>query len=224
MSFNDVNTHRRDKDRTVSTPHKTDDALGYDLEDLRLATTTATATLGQPAPAEQLPTRKHDGPAPPELAERDRRAALEKLGISVAQQAAAVRHVRLDMRRAYVAGRGNVNLIRTWHVWSDVPRADWVSWLDISNYGGIIEMWFRGLTANRQYFFDIAVTGWWRNTSSAFKVSSSAGFYANFPTSQNSSVQHLYGVLRPTSNLALVRLEPIELTGLSFYHTELWPI
>lgn len=207
----------------MSAPVKTDDPLGFDLDDVR--PTAATVTLPEPAPAEQLLLRRHDGLPAPELSERDRQAALEKLGISASQQAlAASRHVRLDMRRAYVSGRGNVNLIRTWHVWSEVPRADWVSWLDVASYGGIIEMWFRGLTANRQYFFDISVTGWWRNVGSAFKVGSSAGFYANFPTYQNYQVQHLYGVLRPTADTALVRLEPIQLDGLSFYYADLYPI
>jgi hypothetical protein len=204
-------------------PHKTDDPLGYDLNDMSPAA--ATITLAQPAPAERLPTRKHDGLPPPELSERDRQAALDTLGISTSQQTlAASRHVRLDMRRAYVSGRGHVNLIRTWHVWSEVPRADWLSWLDVASFGGIIELWFRGLTANRQYFFNIAVSGWWRNASSAFKVGSSAGFYANFPAYQTYQVQYLYGVLHPTDNMALVRLEPIQLDGLSFYHAELYPI
>ncbi|MGH3916778.1 MAG: hypothetical protein ACRDTC_25705, partial [Pseudonocardiaceae bacterium] len=102
--------------------------------------------------------------------------------------------------------------------------ADWISWLDVASYGGIVELWFRGLTANRAYFFDIAVSGWWRNASSAFKVSSSAGFYANFPISQPHQVRNLYGILRPTADLALVRLEPIQLEALSFYHAELYPI
>jgi hypothetical protein len=37
-------------------------------------------------------------------------------------------------------------------------------------------------------------------------------------------VQYLYGILKPTSNLALVRLEPIQLDALSFYNVELWPL
>jgi hypothetical protein len=80
------------------------------------------------------------------------------------------------------------------------------------------------LTVNKQYLISIAVSGWKLNSSSAFKVSSSAGFFANFPVSSTGDVQYLYGVLEATSNMALVRVEPIQLDALSFYNVELWPL
>jgi hypothetical protein len=200
---------------------RTDDEIGVDLDDLRV--TVASATVGTKAPEVRLPSREHDGFPAVELSEHDRQTALKQLGIDAAEVNLAS-HVRLDMRRPYVSGKGHVNLIRFSHVWSEVPRADWVRWLDVAGFGGIVEMWFDGLTANKQYLVSIAVSGWKVNSSSAFKVGSSGGFYANFPVSPSGQVQYLYGILKPTSNLALVRLEPIQLDALSFYNVELWPL
>ena len=197
---------------------RTDDEIGVDLDALRL--TSATATLGTPAPAVPLPRRKHDGFAAPQLAESERQKAANALKIDTTK-ANLARHVRLDMRRAYVSGKGHIDLVRFSNVYSEVPRADWVRWLDVDNFGGIVEMWFKNLTVNAQYLVSIVVSGWRRNSNSAFKVSSSAGFYANFPVSSG-QVQYLHGVLEPTSSLALVRVEPIQLDELSFYEVELW--
>jgi hypothetical protein len=199
---------------------RTDDEIGVDLDTLRPES--ASATLGTAAPEVRLPSREHDGFAAPQLSEKERQAVLKASGIET-QEANLASHVRLDMRRAYVSGKGYINLIRFSHVWSEVPRADWLRWLDVDGVGGIVEMWFQGLTANSQYLISIAVSGWKRNSSSAFKVASSAGFYANFPVSSG-QVQYLYGVLKPTSTLALVRVDPIELDALSFYSVELWPL
>jgi hypothetical protein len=200
---------------------RTDDEIGVDLDTLRPEA--ASTTLGTAAPEVRLPRREHDGFAALQLSESERQAVLKALGIDT-PEANLASHVRLDMRRAYVSSKGHVNLIRFSHVWSEVPRADWLRWLDVAGFGGIVEMWFKGLTANRQYLISIVVSGWRLNSSAAFKVSSSGGFYANFPVSPTGQVQYLYGVLKPTSDLALVRLEPTQLDALSFYSVELWPL
>jgi hypothetical protein len=200
---------------------RTDDELGVDLDTLRPRS--ASATLGTARQEVRLASRQHDGFAAPQLSASERQAVLKALKIDL-PQANLVSHVRLDMRRAYVSGKGHINLIQFSHVWSEVPRADWLSWLGVASSGGIVEMWFNGLTVNKQYLISIAVSGWKLNSSSAFKVSSSAGFFANFPVSSTGDVQYLYGVLEATSNMALVRVEPIQLDALSFYNVELWPL
>jgi hypothetical protein len=205
--------------------HRTDDEIGVDLNELRLLS--SVATLGTKAPQVRLPSREHDGFAAIDLSDSDRQAALKELGVDTAAGAALASHAKLDMRRGYVAGKGHLNLIRFSHVWCEQPRADWVSWLDVAGIGGIVEMWFKGLTANKQYLISIAVSGW-ANTGNApfkgFKVGSSGGFYANFPVASSGQTQYLYGLLKPTSDLMLVRLEQIQLELLSFYNTELWPL
>jgi hypothetical protein len=207
-------------DLTMTELHRTNDEIGVDLDILRPES--ASATLGTATQEVRLPSREHDGFAAPQLSESERQGVLKVLGIGT-PEANLASHVRLDMRQAYVSGKGHINLIRFSHVWSEVPRADWLRWLDVAGFGGTVEMWFDGLTVNKQYLISIAVSGWKLNSSSAFKVGSSAGFYANFPVSQTGQVQYLYGVLTPTSNLALVRLDPIQLDALSFYNVELWP-
>ena len=201
--------------------HRTDDEIGVSLDDLRPAS--ATATVGVAAPEVRLPSRVHDGFPALDLPEEDRLAALKDLGVDVVDTALA-NHVKLDMRRPYVSGKGHVNLIRFSHIWSEVPRADWISWLDVAGFGGIVEMWFKGLTAGKDYLVAIAVSGWKKDGTSAFKVGSSAGFHASFPVSQTGQVQYLYGLLKPAGNLALVRLDPVKLETLSFYSVELWPL
>lgn len=201
--------------------HRTDDEIGVALDDLRPET--AAATVGTEVPPARLPSRANDGYPALALPDRDREAALKELGIDTFD-AALASQVRLDMRRPYVSGKGHVNLIRFSHMWSEVPRADWISWLDVAGFGGIVETWLKGLQPNKQYLIELTVSGWRRDNTSAFKVGSSAGFYANFPVSQTGQVQYLYGVLKPTSDLALVRLEPINMDMLSFYEVEVWPL
>ena len=65
------------------------------------------------------------------------------------------------------------------------------------------------------------MTGWWRNAGSAFQVGSSAGFFATFPSRQDLTVQHLAGVLKPTTTGGLVRVDPVQLDGLSFHYAEI---
>ncbi len=201
--------------------HRTEDEIGVSLDELRPAS--VAATVGVEAPEVKLPTREHDGYPALELDAPAREAVLKELGVGTLDTALA-NHVRLDMRRPYVSGKGHVNLIRFSHVWSEVPRADWISWLDIAGFGGIVEMWFKGLTAGKDYLIAIAVSGWKKDSTSAFKVGSSAGFHASFPVSQTGQMQYLYGLLKPTGDLALVRLDPVKLETLSFYNVELWPL
>src|SRR5512139_3118436 len=131
---------------TMTALPRTDDEIGVDLDDLR--PTTATATPGERAPEVRLPNRDNDGFPAIELSEQDRQVALKQLGIE-AVEANLASYVRLDIREAYVPGKGHLNLIRFSHVWSEVPRADWLRWLDIAGIGGIVEMWLDGLTANK---------------------------------------------------------------------------
>ena len=200
---------------------RTDDEIGFRPDQVRPST--ATVGFGDTAAATKLPPPRPPARPLPGLTKQEQIAALARLGIDVIAQGTCQPpdlHVRLDAGQTRVPGRGHLNLIRTWHLWSAEPRADWVSWNDATQSGGFIELWLEGLTPNRTYIFDIAVTGWWRNGSSAFKVSSSAGFFASFPTSQNFTVQHLAGVLKPTSALALVQVEPVQLDGLSFHFAD----
>ena len=205
----------------MTTVEKTDDEIGFRPDQVQ-PTATAVSFGDRTAKVEVPPRRPRARPLPG-LTKAEQIAALAKLGVDVAASGTCQPpslHARLDVGRAHVPGRGHLNLIRTWHVWSEEPRADWVSWLDVDGSGGFIELWLEGLTPNRTYIFDIAVTGWWRNSNSAFKVGSSAGFFANFPVVQSSTVQHLAGVLKPTSDLGLVRVDPIQLDGLSFYYAD----
>jgi hypothetical protein len=205
----------------VAPVEQTDDELGYRPDQVR--PTAAVVSFGNPAPATELPLRRPSGRPLPGLTKDEQIAALARLGVDVVAQGTCQPpdlHVRLDAGRARVPGRGHLNLIRSWHVRSDEPRADWVSWLDVEKLGGYVELWLEGLTPNRTYIFDVAVTGWWRNSNSAFMVASDVGFKANFPVMQTFTVQHLAGVFKPNSTTALVRVEPIQLDGLNFHYAD----
>jgi hypothetical protein len=193
-----------------------DDEIGVDLDNLRPES--ASATLGTAVPGVRLPSRERDGFAIPQLPESERQAVLKGLGIDM-QPADLVSHVRLDMGRACVSGKGYIDLSRFSSVFSDEPRADWRRSLTIDS--GAVDIYFSGLTANKQYLISIAVGGSKLISSGAFKVSSSEDFHANFPVSSTVAVQYLYGVIKPASNHCLVRLEPIQLKWLGFYNVEL---
>jgi hypothetical protein len=197
---------------------RTDEEIGVDLDNLRPES--ASATLGTAAPEVRLPSRERDRFAVPQLSESERQAVLKGLGIGT-QQADLVNHVRLDMGQAYVSGKGYINLTLFSNVDCDIPRAQWQRSLSINGAGGILDMAFRGLTANKQYLISIAVSGSKLNNSGAYKVSSTADLHANFSVSSTASVQYLYGVIKPTSNNCLVRLEPIQLEWFAFYNVEL---
>jgi hypothetical protein len=195
---------------------RTDDEIGVDLDTLQPES--ASATLGTAVPEVRLPSRERDGFAVPQLSEGERHAVLKELGIDT-KQAGLVSHVRLDMGRAYVSGKGHIELSRFSFVYSDVPRAEWKRSLDVDGLGSM-DMVFRGLTANKQYLISIGVSGSPLNSSAAFKVGSTADFHANFPASSG-QVQYLYGVIKPTINQCTVRVEPIQLEWLNFYNVEL---
>jgi hypothetical protein len=180
-------------------------------------------SVGSSSPGTEIPARRPRQRPLPALTKQEQIAALARLGVEVVAQGACQPpdlHVRLDAGRPRVAGRGHLNLIRGGHLWSEEPRADWASWLDAEQSGGFIELWLDGLTPNGTYIFDVAVTPWWLNGSSAFTVGSSAGFFATFPATPTFTVQHLAGVLKPTSAQALVRVDPVQLDGLSFHYAE----
>lgn len=202
-------------------PRPTDDLLGYDLNEV--TPDFVTVALPERMEAEVLRVREHDGGSPPLLRlERVRDAYAElRLRPSSYHLFDSSLHVQLDMRNPWVQGRGHVNLIRTWHVWCDVPRADWLSWLDVDGTGGIIELWLHDLTPGAEYILDVKVTGAWRSGSSAFKVGSSANFWANYPVPSSYQAQHLMGVLQPNDAAALVRIEPVDLNSVSFHQAKI---
>jgi hypothetical protein len=197
-------------------PRPTDSLIGYDLD--AITPPDVIVTLPRLIEAGDLPVRDHEGWPSPNLPMKQVYDSLALLGVSAtwATIAGTGPHVSLDMRTPWVRGRGYVNLIRTWHVWSDVPRADWLSWLDGNRDGGIIELWLDGLQPGSEYILDIAVTGTANGTGAVFRVGSSAGFWADYPVS-GYKTQHLLGVLQPRQDRALVHIDHIALDSVSFH-------
>lgn len=196
-------------------PQRNEDLIGYDLDAVKPGDTVI--TLPDEIPESELDIRRFEGISPQPLDPRELAEAVRKLGYDTVFITAGL-HVHLDARTPWVAGRGHLNLIRISHVWCDVPRVDWLSWLDVNGIGGIIEAWLHGLTVGAQYIMDITIAGGWRSANSAFKVGTSMGFHANFGVPSGYPTQHLLGVLQPTSSLGLVRLEPIDLDSWSFHN------
>jgi hypothetical protein len=195
-------------------PRPTEDLLGVDLG--TITPSEAVASLPHPVEAGELLIREHDGWPPPTVTLQELHHSISLLGIVLSWPQLVNHHVWLDMRTPWVQGRGWVNLIRTWHVFSSVPRADWLSWIDADRAGGLIEIWLDSLEPGADYILDVALSGTVRGSGAAFQVGSSAHFWADYPV-VGFKKQHLLGVLQPTESRVLVRIEPRNLDSMSFY-------